>query len=78
MENRNDSLRQGCTPASRQIVATEWSEIFKWRASNRLDQCVTPNFFGGGANVAAITFARSITRGLPERGSSSKPAIPVA
>ncbi len=35
-------------------------------ASSRLDQCVTPRLFGGGVNVAVITFARS-TRSRPPR-----------
>jgi hypothetical protein len=55
VENRNDLLRQGCTPCSRQTLATAWLEILRCRASNRDDQCLTPYFFGGGAKVAAIT-----------------------
>src|SRR3954451_6087085 len=50
----------------------------RWRASSRLDQCVTPYLAGGGASVVAITLARSISRGRPERGSSSKPARTLA
>lgn len=46
-------------------------------SSSRVDQCVTPYFFGGGFNVAATTLRRSIVRGRPERSSSSRPAIPL-
>jgi len=46
------------------------------RASSRLDQCVTPSFFGGGASVAAKILARSTVRGGPERCSSSSPLTP--
>lgn len=46
------------------------------RPSNRVDQCVTPYFFGGGFSVVAMTLARSTLRGRPERGSSTSPARP--
>jgi hypothetical protein len=49
---------------------------FKCRASSREDQCVIPSDAGGGVNVAAMIFVRSISRGRPARCSSSKPAIP--
>jgi hypothetical protein len=45
-------------------------------ASSRLDQCVTPNFFGGGFNVVATILLWSIVRGRPDRASSDSPPIP--
>ena len=74
VENLNDLARHGCTPYSRQPWRLRGSEIPRWRASSRDDQCVTPYFFGGGVNVAAITFARSIVAGPP--GPFAHPAKP--
>lgn len=71
VENRNDSLRQGWIPASRQIAATLASPMPRCLASSRVDQCVTAYFFGGGRSVAAITRARSMLRGRP---SAARPA----
>ena len=78
VENRNDSARHGCTPYSRHARATVASPMPRWRASSRLDQCVTPYFFGGEVNVVATTARWSTRRGRPERGSSARPARPEA
>jgi hypothetical protein len=59
-------------------LATVASEIPKCRASSRVDQCVTPYFFGGGVYVAVTIRRWSMVRGRPERGSSSSPASPCA
>ena len=76
VENRNDSAHQGWIPASRQIAATVASAIFRCRPSSLVVQCVTPYLFGGGFSVAAMTLARSTSRGRPERGPSTSPARP--
>ena len=75
--------RTGTTPpatAGPRSPATPWPpwrrEIPSCRASSRVDQCVTPSFFGGGVSVAVTIAAWSIARGRPDRGSSSSPAIP--
>ena len=57
VENRNDSARHGLTPYARHARATCVLLIFSWPASSRLDQCVTPYFFGGGFNVSATIAA---------------------
>jgi len=44
--------------------------------SSRLDQCVTPSRLGGGVSVATTIRSRSIVRGRPDRGASSRPASP--
>ena len=45
------------SPVARQAFATVASEIPRCRASSRVDQCVTPNRFGGGFNVAVMIAA---------------------
>ncbi len=57
VENRKDFDRQGWTRYSRHALATVASETLRCRASNRVDQCVMPYFFGGGTNVAAMISA---------------------
>ena len=52
VENLNVSARHGCTPYSRHAVATVAFPIRRCRPNSRLDQCVTPYFFGGGRSVA--------------------------
>jgi hypothetical protein len=47
-------------------------------ASSRLDQCVTPRFFGGVVSVAVITLARSTVRGRPGGRTPSRPASPLS
>ena len=74
----NVSTGHGCTPYSRHAVAIVPLLIPRWRPNSREDQCVTPYFFGGGANVTATIRRWSIVRGRPERGSSSRPASPSA
>ena len=73
----NEADRQGWIPASRQITATVASPMPRCLPNSRVDQCVTPYFFGGGRSVAAMTLARSTRRGRPERGSSTRPARPL-
>lgn len=57
VENLNVSTRHGWTPYSRHAVATVLFPMPRCRASSLVDQCVTPYFFGGGANVTDTTFA---------------------
>ena len=64
-------------PYSRHARATVASPIPRCAASNRLDQCVIPSFFGGGVSVAATILRWSIVRGRPERASSASPPIPL-
>jgi hypothetical protein len=52
------------------------SLIPRWRASSRLDQCVTPRWLGGGSSVASTIDIGSIVGGRPGLGRSSSPAIP--
>ena len=52
MENLNVPDRQGCTPYSRQAVATVLFPIPKCFPSSRDDQCVTAYFFGGRRSIA--------------------------
>ena len=54
VENLNVSRRHGWTPYSRQARAIGAFPTPRRVASSRLDQCVTPSFFGGGLNVAAM------------------------
>jgi hypothetical protein len=76
VENRKLSARHGWTRYSRHALATVASLIPRCRASNRVDQCVTPYFLGGGVSVAVTIRRWSIVRGRPDRGSSSSPASP--
>jgi hypothetical protein len=78
VENLNVSDRHGCTPTSRQAFATVLLLVPRWAASNRDDQWVIPNFFGGGFRVTEMIFDRSTSRGRPDRGSSINPSIPSA
>jgi hypothetical protein len=55
-------------------LATVASEIPRCLANSRVDQCVTPRFFGGGFKVAVTIAAWSM---LPGRCSSSSPATPL-
>jgi len=68
----NEADRQGWIPASRQITATVASPMPRCLPNSRVDQCVTPYFFGDRR-----TLARSTRRGRPERGSSTRPARPL-
>ena len=47
-------------------------------ANNRLDQCVTPSFGGGGSSVANTMATGSMRAGRPDLGRSSNPAAPSA
>ncbi len=76
VESRNDSAFHGLIPYARRARATEVLEIFKRSASSRVDQCVTPRFFGGGLNVAATIARWSSSRGRPGFDASARPAIP--
>ena len=76
VENLNVSAFHGLTPYSFQIAATVECSIPSRSANSRLDQCVTPRLFGGGVNVAVITFARSTLRGRPGGRTPSRPASP--
>ncbi len=78
VENLKVSSFHGLNPYSRQVRATVEKSIRRCRASSLADQCVTPSFFGGGFNVAVMIFARSISRGRPDRSRSSSPSRPNA
>ena len=67
VENLKVSHRHGATPYSRHAQATVASPILRCFASRRLDQCVTPSFFGGGFSVADTILRWSTVRGRPER-----------
>jgi hypothetical protein len=76
VENLNVSVRHGLIPYFLHARATVASPTPSWLASSRVDQCVTANVAGGGSSVAARIAASSTVFGRPERGSSSRPAIP--
>lgn len=78
VENVSVSDFHGCTPYSRHARATVAFPIVTCVASSREDQCVTPYFFGGAANVAATISARSRRFGRPERGASASPSSPAS
>jgi hypothetical protein len=48
-----------------------------WPANSRLDQCVTASDCGGGSSVAVMIAASSMVLGRPDRGSSSRPSVPL-
>ena len=65
----------------RQIRATDANEIPSSAARNRADQWVIPSRLGGRASltsVATTTLISSISAGRPDRGWSSRAAIPPA
>jgi hypothetical protein len=76
VENLNVSTRQGWTPYAFHARATvAWSTPNRG-ASSRLDQCVTPSFFGGGRNVASTIFRSSTVFGRPDRSASDRAGNP--
>jgi hypothetical protein len=77
VENLNVSERHGWMPNSRHARVTVASPSLSLRASNRLDQWVTPRDFGGGLSVADTIAAGSTVRGRPDRGASASPPIPL-
>src|SRR5665213_2673487 len=76
VENLNVPKRHGCRPHFFHVVDTVKSLIPKCLASNRLDQCVTPNRAGGGSNVASTIFIGSLVAGRPDCGRSYNRASP--
>ena len=59
-EQRRSAVTDVVVPwYSGQIEATVWSEIPRSEPRSRVDQCVTPYFFGGAVNVLVTTSSRS-------------------
>ena len=63
------------TPTWRQARATVALPTPRWSASNRVDQCVTPYFFGGALSVVATIVRWSTTHGRPERAWAPSPDL---
>ena len=66
------AARGGCAV----LVSNHEKLIPRCLASRRELQCVTPSLAGGGASVADTISLWSRSRGRPERGRSTSPAIP--
>lgn len=68
-------------PGSDTVLAPDpghGAPIPKCVARMRESQSLTTYYFGGGANVTAISSRRSSVLGRPERSSSKSPATPSA
>jgi hypothetical protein len=78
VENLNVCTRHGCSPHFFHVVLTVKLLTPRCLANNRLDQCVTPRFSGGGSNVANTIATGSMTAGRPDFDRSSNPAMPSA
>ena len=76
VENLNVCRRQGWTPYRRQARATVASPIPSCRASSRVDQWVTANFWGGGSSVAVMMSSSATVLGRPDLGASPNASIP--
>ena len=74
-DSLNSPTRWGLSPNARQMACTEAREMPAAAAIDRVDQCVAPAGMDSRVRtITSSTFASSMVRGGPGRGSSLSPS----